>query len=462
MSNYKSKRNKLQQKNHSAKLSLSKLTLKDTFLDEKQSDRINDHKNKTNKISSVFHEVSSVHNQITAKNGFKYYENKGDKMFTCAQYLTYAISNNADKKLTGVFRCGSRFCSFCQNFHINRRIAYLERGIKEKDISSFENIQYVSLTLTVENPPIGDLKSTLAHMNQSFQRLVERKKWKQSVVGFIKSTEVSKGTIPGRCHPHFHVIMAVKKNFFGRCYRSKMTWVEDWHSCLKYSQDEKPTIYVKKVKSNHDPFSAPLDHLEQILHENIKYSIKPSELLDDVDFFIKLEDELRGAQFFQTNGLFKELFKLGRASFDKAREQESAAIVDVISFFFKKKYRKIDLTDAQKQKLISEANERNAKKDAVVEQSDAHALSRFAVYDNDVIDDTIEIFEKIDEKIKRLADNDLKVLAEKTSFSVSYYHDIAGAESAEKLKFEEFELQLSEEIERRKKNNNNKKKAMLK
>ena len=40
------------------------------------------------------------------------------------------------------------------------------------------------LTLTVKNPPVTELRDTLKHMNDSWKRLIETKRFKSGVAGF--------------------------------------------------------------------------------------------------------------------------------------------------------------------------------------------------------------------------------------------------------------------------------------
>ena len=44
--------------------------------------------------------------------------------------------------------------------------------------------RWVFLTLTVKNPPVTELRDTLKHMNDSWQRLIQTKRFKSGVAGF--------------------------------------------------------------------------------------------------------------------------------------------------------------------------------------------------------------------------------------------------------------------------------------
>ena len=53
--------------------------------------------------------------------------------------------------------------------------------------------RWVFLTLTVKNPPVTELRDTLKHMNDSWQRLIQTKRFKSGVAGFLRTTEVTRG-----------------------------------------------------------------------------------------------------------------------------------------------------------------------------------------------------------------------------------------------------------------------------
>ena len=51
----------------------------------------------------------------------------------------------------------------------------------------FPTHRWVFLTLTVKNPPVTELRDTLKHMNDSWKRLIETKRFKSGVAGFLNN-----------------------------------------------------------------------------------------------------------------------------------------------------------------------------------------------------------------------------------------------------------------------------------
>ena len=105
------------------------------------------------------------------------------------------------------------------------------------------------LTLTVKNPPVTELRDTLKHMNDSWKRLIETKRFKSGVAGFLRTTEVTRGNDGDMmAHPHFHALLLVKPSYFkGQGYIKQADWVEMWAKALR--ADYLPSVNVKAVKA---------------------------------------------------------------------------------------------------------------------------------------------------------------------------------------------------------------------
>ena len=97
----------------------------------------------------------------------------------------------------------------------------------------------------MKNPPVTELRDTLKHMNDSWKRLIETKRFK-SGVGFLRTTEVTRGNDGDMmAHPHFHALLLVKPSYFkGQGYIKQGDWVEMWSKALR--ADYLPSVNVEK------------------------------------------------------------------------------------------------------------------------------------------------------------------------------------------------------------------------
>ena len=82
--------------------------------------------------------------------------------------------------------CRVRHCPVCQ-----WRRSLLWRAVMFQQLPSiqerFPTHRWVFLTLTVKNPPVTELRDTLKHMNDSWQRLIQTKRFKSGVAGFLNN-----------------------------------------------------------------------------------------------------------------------------------------------------------------------------------------------------------------------------------------------------------------------------------
>ena len=62
----------------------------------------------------------------------------------------------------------------------------------DKIIQSYPTHRWVFLTLTVKNPHVSDTRQTLKDMNAGWQRMIQSKRFKGVVDGFIRTTEITR------------------------------------------------------------------------------------------------------------------------------------------------------------------------------------------------------------------------------------------------------------------------------
>ena len=69
---------------------------------------------------------------------------------------------------------------------------YFEGGYVSAIAKYSGTLPYPSLGISnpnCENPPVTELRDTLKHMNDSWQRLIQTKRFKSGVAGFLRTTE---------------------------------------------------------------------------------------------------------------------------------------------------------------------------------------------------------------------------------------------------------------------------------
>ena len=203
--------------------------------------------------------------------GFKKYY----RVVDCSTFLEFGVTKSSNLKLLKANFCKVRLCPMCawrrslKIFgQVSKVMDYVERNY---------NYRYIFLTLTVKNCYGEDLKNTLDLMTKSFNKLSERKAFKQAVKGYFRSLEITYNKKYNTYHPHFHLILAVNKNYFtdDRTYLSQEKWTNLWKESLKV--DYTPVVDVRRVKSKNKDFG-------KVVAETAKYTVKAD------DYLIKDED----------------------------------------------------------------------------------------------------------------------------------------------------------------------------
>jgi len=232
-----------------------------------------------------------------------------ERVSDCSTILEYARTVDEDTgemglRLSNAAFCRVRHCPVCQWRRSLMWQARFYQAVPEL-AEHFPRHRWVFLTLTVRNCRIDDLGETLVEMNKAWNKLIKRKALK-TVDGWIRTTEVTRGK-DGSAHPHFHVLMMVKPSYFkGSNYLKKMDWVDLWQSSLQV--DYKPNLDVRTVKAKSNDVS-----IEQLLasavKETLKYSVKPTDMTADPEWFLELTRQLHKKRFIASGGELKNILK---------------------------------------------------------------------------------------------------------------------------------------------------------
>ena len=208
----------------------------------------------------------------------------------CSQLLQFGLVPDWDTdtlkmKLRSARFCRVRHCPVCQ---WRRSLMWKAKAYKvlPRIVEAYPKHRWLFLTLTVKNCPIDELRDTLVHMNRSFQRMVQRKKWPAD--GWLRSTEVTRGR-DGSAHPHFHCLLMVKSGYFGKNYIKQADWVEMWRHALRL--DYNPVLDCRAVKQGQQPVQ-----------------LVP-ELVADREWFLELTRQMHKMKCITTGGVLKEYLK---------------------------------------------------------------------------------------------------------------------------------------------------------
>ena len=282
-------------------------------------------------------------------------ENQMNLVEDCNTFLSFVADKTLEKqKLYKANSCKNRFCPVCA-WRKARKDA-LGLSLMMQYIKQQEKKEFIFLTLTTPNVQNEQLEDEIKHYNKSFKKMVERKKVKSIIKGYVRKLEITYNKKRDDYNPHFHVLIAVNKSYFTdkRYYISQQEWLDLWRDVTGIS--EITQVQVQKIRQNNN----------KELYEMAKYSGKDSDYLINQKVFDAFYKSLKGKQVLVYSGLFKEAKKkLKNGDLDYLKEFDPTEYIYQIFYIWKQKEylasELYDLTEQEKReinhKMIDEIEE---------------------------------------------------------------------------------------------------------
>ena len=256
--------------------------------------------------------------------------NKYYRVLDCSTFLEFRLTIVNDLKLTNANFCKVRLCPMCswrRSLKIFGQVSKVMDHVEEN-----YNYRYIFLTLTVKNCYGKELRDTLDLMTKAFNKMNQRKAFKQAIKGYFRSLEITYNKKDNTYHPHFHMILAVNKNYFtdDRIYLSQEKWTSLWKSCLKV--DYTPIVDVRRIKTDDNK------GFGKAVAETAKYTVKADDFL--------IRDEKGNIQENLTDEVVETL--------DYALHRKR---LTSFGFVFKEIHKKLNLDNAEDGDLTNTDNE---------------------------------------------------------------------------------------------------------
>ncbi|MCS5401628.1 protein rep, partial [Staphylococcus aureus] len=178
-------------------------------------------------------------------------EGQMDLIRECNTFLSFVADKTLEKqKLHKSNLCKNRFCPVC-TWRKARKDA-LGLSLMMQYIKQKEDKQFIFLTLTTPNVTVEHLESEIKNYNKAFKKMIERKKVKSIIKGYVRKLEITYNQKRDDYNPHFHVLIAVNKSYFTdkRYYISQKEWLELWRDVTGISAITQ--VHVQKVKQNNN------------------------------------------------------------------------------------------------------------------------------------------------------------------------------------------------------------------
>lgn len=117
------------------------------------------------------------------------YNKKSIRVGECGDFLEFRLTADETLKLTRANFCKVRLCPMCswrRSLKIFGQVSKIMDYVEEN-----HNYRYIFLTLTVKNCYGEDLKDTLDLMTKAFNKMNQRKAFRQAVKGYFRSLEIT-------------------------------------------------------------------------------------------------------------------------------------------------------------------------------------------------------------------------------------------------------------------------------
>ena len=258
---------------------------------------------------------------LEKRTGAPYYGKKAEKVSDCAECLAFRRDKEKGRlRLYQAYFCKVRLCPMCA-WRRSLKIAYHNKLIVEEANRQYKPA-WIFLTLTVRNVDGDHLKQTISDMMKGFNRLMKYKKVNSSAFGYFRALEITKNHEENTYHPHFHVLVPVKKSYFtGKSYIKQAEWTSFWKRAMKL--DYKPIVHVQRVKGKKGIDAEAIEQEvrkemeeQKAILEISKYPVKDTDVIrgnevteENLDTVYYLDDALSARRLIGYGGILKEIHK---------------------------------------------------------------------------------------------------------------------------------------------------------
>ena len=209
----------------------------------------------------------------------------------CGEHVGITTIDGIAKIVKADF-CRERICSVCA---WRRQAKFTAQTFPIISILEDQSYRFIFVTLTLKNMRYEELKLATDTILRGYELLRKRRKIKRAWKGIIRSMELSYNAEQKTFHPHLHLLVAVRENYFTDSdqYITQAELTKLWGDCIDV--DYNPICNIKIV-----------DDSGAGAVESLKYSLKPTQAREAFSAFFYI---LRGRRLVSFCGVFAKLRK---------------------------------------------------------------------------------------------------------------------------------------------------------
>ena len=220
---------------------------------------------------------------------------KTHRILDCAGYMEFRRYADNSMKLNSANFCQLRLCPTCswrRSMKIFAQVSKIMGSIKD-------DYNFLFLTLTCKNVTASNLDKQIDILISGFKALCVRKQFKSAVRGWCRALEITYNWQSTEFHPHFHVILAVDKDYFtSDHYITQDDFCLMWQSCLNV--DYKPICDIRT-------FTESEKGKGKEVAEVAKYCVKVNSIMANLSGIASYSQELQDEARRATDGITDEI-----------------------------------------------------------------------------------------------------------------------------------------------------------
>lgn len=276
----------------------------------------------------------------------------------CGRKIIFAQNPDTKKmEVAAAMFCRKRLCPLCAWRRSIKTYNNIYDIITDQDFKK-TGAEFVMLTLTVRNIPGAELSETLDRLQAAWNVLTsnDRQPFRKAFLGTFRAMEITYNQKAKTYHPHFHVLAAVKPDYFGKenkDYMSHEKLIETWTDALNRAVRVAPAetgirqldtatlgarldlgSTLRTLEKNIREKYPPIDYRPDVRIEKIrkgtssaiaevaKYTVKPGSYEARKDVVEVLDRSLRRRRLIAYGGLFQQVYK--KLNLEDEEEGETA------------------------------------------------------------------------------------------------------------------------------------------
>lgn len=239
------------------------------------------------------------------------WEDRALLLMECGTYLGIATTTEGRQAIVEANFCKQRLCPACNWRRSLKIYGNTSRILDYLDQTRGDGIKYLFLTLTVKNCPLPRLGEQIDAMSEGFKRMINNRAWKHRVLGSMRTLEVTINHETQEAHPHYHLILAVNKQYATKhdaTYWNHDQWVEVWRKACRL--DYMPNVSIERVKGRRSGIAEVSKYMAKDADYIIsawENQISTEEAEATTDYIVKnLQEQMKGRRLISYTGVLRQ------------------------------------------------------------------------------------------------------------------------------------------------------------